>query len=220
MKKHIMLISACAAALHVVSAANWEPPTRDCSLEFPGTDWTLKEGGAVNHGRMILAAVNREQTKSVTVIRFQVAPSMSVQDPGFVKGMKAGFTDAGSLLLTDGYTNVAGRIAYWFTWQKHVNEQLISTLNYSVHEGGALYQIAEESIGIPPLDDHELAAILASFRIHVNGTPAAGPMSRGDSVAYQIGRATGFLLIVILGFGVLAGLRRRRADKRSDATGK
>jgi len=220
MKKQVILICVCFATLDVASGATWQPSTHECSLEFPGDGWTLKEGGAINHGQMLLAAMNQDQTKSVNVLRFQVAPSMSVKDARFVNGLKKGFTDTGSRLLRDGYTNLNGRTAYWFTGAKHVKEQQIATLNYSLCENGALYQLVEESIGAPPLVDDELVAILASFRLHLESSSAPKPVSAGDSIAYQVGRITGFLLVLILGFGIVTKLRRKRSGTGNGGTGK
>lgn len=112
MKRQLAIACVCVAALQNVSAANWEPSTHEFTIEFPAADWTIKEGGEIGRGRMLLAAENRQQNKSVNVLRFQVAQSFSVKDPEFVTGMKEGFAQNGSRLLSDGYTNINDRVAY------------------------------------------------------------------------------------------------------------
>lgn len=63
MKKQLVIICVCVAALQNVSAAKWEPSTHECSLMFPAADWTMQDGGEINHVRVILNAVNRTVTK-------------------------------------------------------------------------------------------------------------------------------------------------------------
>ena len=119
MNKHLVSICVCAATLQVACATTWEPTTRECSLAFPDAGWTFQEGGAVPHGHMILAALNRDKTKSINLLSVSAPRSMSVQDPRYATDFKNGFAASGSRPLNDGYTNLNGRIAYWLTGEKN-----------------------------------------------------------------------------------------------------
>ena len=210
MKKQLLCIFISATALQVALAEKWEPATHECSLEFPDGSWTFQPGKEIDHGQIILTATNRERTKDVGVVRYIVAPSISVQDPRFEDGIKNGFAKSGGRMLSDGYTNVNGRVAYWFAGESFANGRKISTLRYALCEKGRLYQLMAESIGSSPLNDNELAAILGSFQIHPEALPSA-TVSRSDTLAYRIGQITGFLLVLILAGGIGVRLFRKRA---------
>ncbi len=210
MKKQLLCVLISAAALQVTAAEKWEPATHECSLEFPDGSWTFQQGKEIDHGQIILAATNRERTKDISVVRYLVAPSITVQDPRFVDGIKSGFAKSGGRMLSDGYTNVNGRVAYWFAGEGFANGRKISTLRYAVCEKGRLYQLMAESIGGSSLNDNELPAILGSFQIHGEALPSA-TVSRGDTMAYRIGQITGFLLVLILAGGIGVRLFRKRA---------
>ena len=210
MKKRLLCVLISAAALQVASAEKWEPATHECSLEFPHGSWTFQQGKETDHGQIILTATNRERTKDVTVARYQVAASISVQDPRFADGMKSGFAKSGGRMLSDGYTNVNGRVAYWFTGEGFASGKRISILRYALGEKGRLYQLVAESVGGSPLNDDELPAILGSFQIHGEALPST-TVSRGDTLAYRIGQITGFLLVLILIAGTVVRQFRKPA---------
>ena len=113
-------------------------------------------------------------------------------------------------MLSDGYTNVNGRVAYWFAGEGFANGMKISTLRYAVCEKGSLYQLMAESIKSSPLNDNELATILDSFQIHAEALPSA-TVSRSDALSYRIGQITGFLLVLILVGAIGVRLVRKRA---------
>ena len=192
-----------------VSAVTWQPATHECSLLFPNAEWTLREGGNVRYGQAILTALNREQTKSVSVFSFPVPKSMSVQDPRYAKNFKDGFISSGSRPLSDGYTNLSGRIAYWLTGEKNVAGRQASILSYSLHDGSTLYQLHVESMGTHPVEDDELLAILGSFQIHGKKSTFSGFHFTGDSLAYSLGLAIGFLVVFLVAFRVVVKLRKR-----------
>jgi hypothetical protein len=210
MKTQLLLICICAATLYSACAETWEPRTHDCSLQFPDGMWTFQKGGEINHGQVILTAVNREQTKAVNVLRYQVASSFSVQDPRFVQGLKEGFTKTGSRFVSDGYTNVNGYTAYWFTGEGLANGRKVSTLRYALCENGGLYQIVSECLGDSPQSDRELLAILNSFKILSKAPTSSKSVAGEKSLAYRIGFITGNLLVVILIVGIVVKLVRKQ----------
>jgi hypothetical protein len=210
MKKQLLCVLISAATLQVASAEKWEPSTHECSLVFPDSSWNFQQGKEVEHGQIILTAINRERTKDVNVVRYTVAASISVQDARFVDGIKSGFAKSGGRMLSSGYTNVNGRVAYWFAGEGFANGRKISTLRYAICENGRLYQLMAESIGSSPQNDDELSAILDSFQIHAEALPSA-TASRYDSLAFKIGLITGFLLFFIAAGGTGVKLFRKRA---------
>ena len=210
MKKQLLCVLINVVALQIASAEKWESSTHECSLEFPDGSWTFQQGKEIDHGQIILTAANRERTKDVSVVRYMVAPSISVQDPRFVDGIKSGFAKSGGRMLSDGYTNVNGRVAYWFAGEGFANGRKISTLRYAVCEKGSLYQLMAESIKSSPLNDNELATILDSFQIHAEALPSA-TVSRSDALSYRIGQITGFLLVLILVGAIGVRLVRKHA---------
>ena len=210
MKRLLLGVLISAAVLPVALAEKWEATTQECSLEFPDGPWTFQPGKEIDHGRIILIATNRERTKDVNVLRYPVDPSISVQDSRFVDGMKSGFAKSGGRMLSEGYTNVNGRVTYWFAGEGFAHGRKISTLRYTLGAKGILYQLVAESMGNSPLDDNELLAILGSFQIHAEALPAV-TVSRSDTLAYRIGQITGFLLVLILVVGIVIKLARKRA---------
>ena len=197
-KKLLLAVCIHAATLQILSAAQWEPATHECSLTFPDGGWTFQKGAALPQGQIILAAFNREQTKSVTLVTVQVPPSMSVQAPGFATSFKRGFASSGSRPLKDGYTNLNGHVAYWLTGEKNITGRQASTLSYSLREGGTLYQLHVESLGTQPIEDNELLAISASFNIHGNAPIPPRSASPADSFAFRIGLIIGVVAVLIL----------------------
>ena len=219
MKKQLLCILLCVAVAQVASADKWESTTHECSLEFPDGLWTFQEGKDIEHGQIILSAAHREEKKTVSVLRYQVSPSISVRDPRFVQGVKGGFAKAGGRLLADGYTNVNGCITYWFTGEGYINGQKVSTLRYALCENGRLYQLVGECMGCSPLSDNELPAIFTSFQMHTKGSPSAADV-RTDALAYRIGLITGCLLVVIPAAVFALRLILKRSKKQDQASGK
>lgn len=211
-----MLICAGITALQIASATTWDSPTHDCSLAFP-EEWTFKQGPDIGKGQALLIALNREQNKSLNVLRFQMAPSTSVQNPQFAKGMKDGFTEGHARVLNDGYTNLNGRVAYWFSGEKRAKGVNIFTLSYSLCNNGTLYQLNADSLGPSPLDDNEVTTILASFRIHGPNLAPTKTIPDVYAASRQIGRITAFLLIIILVAGIIVKATRKRTKGRNGA---
>ncbi len=209
--KKLLCLLIGVTALQVASAEIWEPATHECSLEFPDGVWTFQAGKEIDHGQVILVATTLDRTRDINVLRYRVASPISVRDPRFADGMKSGFAKTGGHMLGDGYTNVNGRVAYWFAGEGFVKGRTISTLRYALGESGTLYELVAESIGGSPLNDKELSAILASFQIHTEALPPAAPGSRNDTLGFRIGLVTGFLLVFIFGGGVVRKLGRKRA---------
>ena len=181
----------CWVTMPAVYAEKWEPPTHECSLEFPDASWTFQDGKAVKGGQIILSAANREQNKTVTVVRYQVARSISMQDPRFVQGLTAGYLQTGSRFLNEGYTNVNGCVAYWFTGERLVKGGKVSILAYALGESGRLYQLVATRRDDSPVNDEELAGILASFHMSVSASLPSNAIPGSDAVANNIGRITG-----------------------------
>ena len=210
MKNLLLGVLISATALQIASAEKWEPATHECSLEFPDGSWTFQQGKEIDHGQIILIATNRERTRDVIVVRYQLDSSISVENPRFVDGIKSGFAKSGGRMLSDGYTNVNGRVAYWIDGEAFAKGRKLSTLRYALGEKGRLYQLMAESIGSSPLNDNELLTILGSFQIHPEALPSV-TVSRSDTLAYRIGQITGFLLVLILAGGIGVRLFRKRA---------
>lgn len=206
MKKTLLNIFVCIATMQTASAMTWQSPSQECSLTFPNTEWTLRKGEAMPRGQILLEALNREQTKSVTVLSFQAPPSASVQDPGFAENVKKGFASTGSHPLNDGYTNLNGRIAYWLTGTKNLAGRQTSTISYSLRAGNFLYQLHLESLNTNPACDEELIAITRSFLVSDKNS------SKTDSFAYHIGIATGLLIVLAV------VLYRRQGNNRGSTT--
>jgi len=205
-KKLLITTFVCIVRIQAASAMTWQSESHECSLIFPDAEWTLRKGNAVPHGQILLEALSREQTKSVTVLSFQASPLASVQDPKFSENVKKGFASAGSHPLNDGYTNLNGRITYWLTGTKNLSGRQTATISYSFRAGNFLYQLHLESLNTNPACDEELIAITRSFLLSDNSS------SKADSFAYYIGLATGFLIVIAVGVRFI--VYRRQGNNR------
>jgi hypothetical protein len=217
MNKHLVCILLSVAVLQVVSAEKWEPATHECSLTFPDGSWALLPGKMIDHGQILLSAVQSRRTRAITLAKYEVAPSISVQDDRFVKGLRNGFEQSGFRVLSSGYTNINGCVAYWFSGEAVANGKEVSTLRYSLCSSGQLYQLIADSVEGSPLNDKELLRILTSFQMRSHGPPVAASY-RDNSLAYQIGRVTGFLLILTLIVGIVVNQSRKRSRKQAQAS--
>ena len=213
MKKQLIFICIVAAVLQSAREEKWEPTTHECSLEFPDGSWTLQKGRDFEHGQIILSADNREQTKTIAVFKYQVAPSFSVQDPRFVAGVTNGFAKSGYRLLNAGYTNINGYTAHWLNGEAFDSSKKVSTLRYALCANGRLYQLVGQCIGDSALNDKELIAILTSFQINTKALLPSAPVSSDNSLAYRIGLITGFLLVLVLVLGLILRSRSKRQTR-------
>jgi hypothetical protein len=217
MKKQLICILISAAALQVVSAEKWEPKTHECSLAFPDGSWTFQPGKEIDHGQVLLSATQQQRIKAVNLVRYQVALSISVQDPRFVKGLQNGFTKSGFRMLNNGYTNINGCVAYWFTGEAIAKGNEIYTLRYALCESGRLYQLIADSVDGSPMNDSELLGILTSFQIHTQALPYTS-IHDDNSLAYRIGQITGYLLVTVLVGGVVVRQFWKAAQEQDRAS--
>jgi len=214
MKTQILLIGFCIATLHAAHAEIWTSKSHDCSLAFSDGMWTLHDGVRVLGGQVLLQALNQRQNKEVTVFRQEAATTGSVRSPRFAAGVRSAYENTGATFLSEGYTNVNGRDAYWFTGQGLRDGQKVSQLAYTIYGNGEVYVLMARFFDndASPNNDNETLSILKSFRILATAPLPAKPIATGNDLAFRIGCITGFLLVLIAGAVVLSKRQQKHSD--------